>query len=221
MALANINGSDVVKATIWMPRVGPWHMDAVLDTPNPPTGNLVLTIDGGLLLRGTAFQSGPWLQTTYLRMVAGADGLRKTTRPKFYQGTSARIVLMDLLSTAGETLSATADASILSRALTSWTTIQQSVGNAVAVLAKALGASWRMLADGTLWIGVETWPDSGLVDGVDFVDIDEAPHEMRIELGVVSPRLLPGTTISSRHVSFVEHVIESESMRTHVMLEAA
>jgi hypothetical protein len=196
-------------------------MDAVLDTPNQPTGNLVLTIDGGLLLRGVAFQSGPWLQTTYLRMVAGVDGLRKTARPKFYQGTSARIVLMDLLSAAGETLSSTADASVLSRSLTSWTTIAQPIGSAVAVLAKSLGVSWRMLSDGTLWIGSETWPDSGLVDGVDFVDIDESPHENRIELGVVAPRLLPGTKIGDRRVSFVEHTIEADSIRSHAMLEAA
>jgi len=223
MPLATLNGFDVLEARVSLPRVGAWQADVRVDKPDGIDGAATLIIDGGLTFAGTVARGGAFLEATWLRIGAGADGLRKQARPKFYNATALRIVLSDLLATAGEKLSATADPRTLGARLDGWTTIAQPIGNAVAVLV-ARGApadtAWRMLPDGSFWLGAETWPDSGLTDAnVD--TLEERPELGQIMLGTVAPALRPGTTLAGRRVSYVDHVITPEAIRTRVLLEAS
>ena len=222
MALATLNGADVISARISMPRVGAWTADLVVDGPDAPSGGATLKIDGGLQLTGTCFRSGAWLETGYVRLSPGTDGLRKTAKPKHYTSTNIRIVLGDLLANGSERLSATADTSVLTKHMAAWTTIAQPIGNMIALLvarATPAGTAWRMLADGTLWVGAEQWPDSGLTEPGDFVEMDQLPHEGKITLGIEAPRLLPGTTLGGRKLSYVEHTIAEDRIRTVVWIE--
>ena len=81
------------------------------------------------------------------------------------------------------------------------------------------GSSWRVLADGTVWVGTEAWPDSGLLEQTDYVETNEWPGENRIELGVETLKLLPGTTLGDRKVSFVEHILRDGYVRSRALLE--
>jgi hypothetical protein len=155
-------------------------------------------------------------------MVAGADGMGKTAVPKYHTSANVRVVLSDVAAQAGERISATANAGVLSRQLRGWTIARESIGAAVGALVDrgtAAGTSWRMLADGTLWVGPETWPDSGLKDPDDFTEMEGWPHEGRVELGVDAPKLLPGTLLGGRRVSTVEHTIRDGHVRTRVLIE--
>lgn len=222
MALATLNGLDVVSAHLWMPRVGVWTGDLIVDSEAPPTGKVTFQADGGLALSGFANRSGAYLATTYIRIVGGADGLRAIATPKFYAAANAGLVLGDLLATAGEKLSATSDPTVLSSRLAGWTTIAQPIGSAIAVLlarGAPAGSSWRVLADGTVWVGTEAWPDSGLLEQTDYVETNEWPGENRIELGVETLKLLPGTTLGDRKVSFVEHILRDGYVRSRALLE--
>lgn len=225
MALATLNGIDVVAAKISMPLSGAWHADVIVDTAAAPAGAAELVFDEGLTLVGRTVRTGAYLETSYLRMVAGADGMRKTARPRFYSGGTVGVVLTDLLATSGEVLAAAAAGAVLNARLRGWTTIAQPVGAALAVLlarGAPAGANWRMLANGTLWVGPETWPDSGLVEGTDFVLTDDIPQETRAMLGVETFRLLPGTTIlDGRRVSAVDHELRDGKVRTAVMFQMA
>jgi hypothetical protein len=223
MALATLNGFDVVSARITLPLSGAWHADVIVDSAKAPTGAALLVLDGGLRLTGRTTRSDAYLETSYLRMTAGADGMRRTARPKFYTSGTVGVVLRDLLSTAGETLATSSAADVLGATLPAWATIAQPVGAALAVLLARggpAGATWRHLPDGTLWVGVETWPDSGMVDGTDFVQVDSHPHEDRVELGVETLHLLPGTLLQGRRVNTVEHDLQDGRVRTSAMLQA-
>jgi hypothetical protein len=223
VAFATLNGIPVFHGTICIPRVGAWSGDLAVDKQEAITGACTLAIDGGLTLVGTAARSGVWLDTARLRVVAGAGGLGKTARPQHYRQTTMRVVLQDLLATAGERLSATADASTLALTFPAWTTIAQPIGRMIAALLgdTRLGpaTAWRVLADGRLWVGQETWPDSGLANLTDYQDLAESPEEGIVELGVEAPRLLPGTVLGGRRVSYVEHRIDGNGARTCFWVE--
>jgi hypothetical protein len=207
MALVTANGQDVIETWFRPPRTGAWHADILVDDPDQIIGQVTLVIDGGALtLVGTAMRTGVFVDTGRLRVVAGAGGLGTSATPKHYNGTSVRIVLGDLLEIAGETLSSTADSSILDAALDAWTTTANPVGTLISQLlaAAAPGVSWRMLPDGTLWVGKENWSDSGL-DPATYQILSNPAEENSMYVGVDAPILLPGTTFEGQKVSFVEH----------------
>lgn len=223
MAFATLNGAPVFHGTICIPRVGAWTADLAVDKQEAIAGACQLVIDGGLTLVGTADRTGVWQDTARVNLVAGANGLRKVAKARHYRRTTLKLVLQDLLAAAGERLSATADAGTLGLTFPAWVTCAQPIGAMVAALLEdtriPAATAWRMLPDGTLWVGTETWPDSGLVNLTDYQDLAEAPEEATVELGVEAPRLLPGTLLGGRRVSYVVHRIDGSGARTSVWVE--
>jgi hypothetical protein len=223
VAYATLNGSPILSATIGIPRVGAWHADVAVPAAAAISGRCTLAIDGGLTLVGTVRRSDVWLETAELRIVAGADGLGKLARPQHYRQTRLSIVLADLLKAVSESLAGDADAATLALTFGSWATLSEPVGVMVAALLAderlPENVAWRMKTDGSLWLGPEAWPDSGLVNVIDYQDLQEHPAEGRLDLGVEAPMLLPGTVLDGRRISYVEHVIGGETARTRAWVE--
>lgn len=206
MALVSINGQDGVETRICMPRTGAWHVDALVDDPDALIGPVTIDINNGdLTMSGTVVRSGVFADTGHLRISAGAAGLGMSATPQHYQGPTVRTVLSDLLGNAGETLSGTADAGILATGLDAWTTTATPIGTLVTLLlaAAAPGSSWRMLPDGTLWVGRETWPDLG-TDSTTYQIFEDSAESGTMLIGVDVPLALVGTTFEGRKVSYTE-----------------
>jgi hypothetical protein len=222
MALITANGKGVISATICMPRLGAATADLIVDAQDAITGACLLVIESGLQLSGFATRTGVWQDTAYLRWTAGAGGLSKLATPKHYRSTSARIVFLDLMRAGGETLSPTSDAKTTGLSLAAWTQIAQPIGNALSALlgdARLTANAWRVLPDGTVWAGAETWPDAGLKNVVDYQELGRLPNEGRSELGFEAPALLPGTSLGGRRVSYVEHTLREDVVRTAAWFE--
>jgi hypothetical protein len=222
MALVNANGLAVLDLALCMPLVGAWHADLRVDTPDALTGPVTIEIDDGrLVLRGTVWRGSAFAGTSYVRVVAGADGLRKPARAKHYSQASVRIPLTDLLAAGGETLSPTSSSTLLARHLDAWTTAALPIGRLISrLLASAQpGASWRMLPNGQLWVGVESWPDSGFTEDV-YQILDENPAAAEAFMAPDAPLLLPGTTLAGRRVSRVEHTVNDGGIRSKVWFES-
>jgi hypothetical protein len=222
MALASVNGIDVISATIRMPLIGAWSADAVVDTAAGVSGPCTLALDGGLTLVGFAARTGVFLDTAYVRITGGgAGGLSKPARVQHYRQTTVRGIVGELMRTSGETLSATADAAVLALQLVAWTQQRQTVRQALSSLVEDRrlggGVSWRVLPDGTIWIGTETWPDAGLTAPADYQEIVELPSEGWLDLGSEVPRIAPGVSLEGRRVGYVEHVIR-ETVRSRAWI---
>lgn len=219
MPLLSANGIDGAEARVVLPRIGAWHLDATLNASDGIAEGDVVTVTIGaetilrpLVLVGTATRAQAFEDALRVRVVAGAGGLGSTAAAKFYQGAQLRLVLADLLAAAGETQSSTIDAGLLGILLSNWSTFARSVGVELATLLSVAPAetAWRMLADGTLWIGAETWPDAALV----YETHDRDPRRDRITLGVESPTLLPGSTLDGERIGDVEHLVTAEHVTT-------
>jgi hypothetical protein len=221
VALINLNGAAVLDgSSLYFSRTGAWHAELRVDTQSAIGDGCEINIaDGALVLEGTADRSGLFADTGFVRVVAGANGLGTTAKPKHYDDPTIRVVLADLLANAGEVISSTADASILGRHLTAWTTTARPTGPVVSLLVQqAPNTSWRMLPDGTLWVGTESWPDSGL-DPTTYQILDELPSDGSADLGMDAPLLIAGVSLAGRHVSAVEHRIDGRGVRARVWFE--
>jgi hypothetical protein len=76
---------------------------------------------------------------------------------------------------------------------------------------------WRVLSDGSVWMGTESWPSAKLPDGADV--LERFPSELRVELGVQTPTLMPGVNLDGvGKVAAVDHWVEHDQVRTDAWL---
>lgn len=225
----------VLSGTLRLPPRGVPTYDIIIDQPDG-TGfdagtQVTIECADGISCVGTVpnDRAGDFLQAVHVRVIGGKNGMWKTARARGYMqpGALFRDVVDGLLKDAGETLSNKSDQKILSTNLTSWMTTDRSVAANLDVLLKfaAPTAIWRILADGTVFIGPETWPQSNDA----YAMLRQEPIDGHYELGVETPTLIPGVNLTTTgavgfsptigNIARVEHVITPEGVRSLVWSE--
>lgn len=228
MSLLVANDIGVISGSINMPLNGAWTANLVIDQSDLSgfdAGTAVtLKADNGFELHGTvmADRSGTFLDAVHLYVIGGAAGMNKVVQSRGFVQPGAFVsdVLNGIASDSGEALSSDIDSSLLTTNITAWTTMQAT---AVQALNMFLGfvaptADWRFLADGKLWVGVETWPTSS----DDFDVLSLSPATGTALLGIVAPSILPGVALDGvGNVSRVLHTVQEAGVRSQVWLDLA
>ena len=204
---------DVTKGPLTLPRVGVWTADLWALSDSAPTGNVSVDLAGvDMPCHVQRAEMGGGL--AHVRLVGGRGGMGKTAKKKHHKTPTARTSLTDLARDAGETLSPTCPADVMARPLSFWTTLSMPIGSVVQALSESLGddVSWRILFDGTLWMGKETWPMCPAE--VRIIEQDAANASQ--VLGTDALAIWPGTTIAGRRVDMVLHEFGGTSPRSTV-----
>jgi len=219
-ALITLDGADVLKGRLSLGLHGSGWADLTVAADTPPSGTVRLVVDGGLEWVGTVRSAGTYLLTTEVRLVGGAGGLGLPVTGAF-QGAELRDVLAEVMRLSGETQSGGIAAEVLEVPLERWTLGQCTAARALDELAEAaalhLGAAvdWRVLADGTVWMGVESWAAQEMPE--DSVLSAYHPDEGRAVIGCAAPSLLPGVDLAGvGRVAGVDHYIDHDRLRTEV-----
>jgi hypothetical protein len=220
MAFLTLNGRDVFAATLTVPRARAWRFDAVVDAESVEglTGQVELTLDEGRSSwKGTAVWSGENFGKVELRAVGGAGGLATVLPGQSYRQIAAGAVLADILGAAGETLDTASTPAALDTLLPHWSRVAGPCCLQLEQLVVALGATWRVLANGRIWVGVETWPAAPAFEA-EVLSVDPGGDRGEIA-GVQAYRLLPGQIWAERRVGCVEHRFTADAIRTSVVFE--
>jgi hypothetical protein len=213
----------VTEGMLHLPRLGVWHADLTLIAPGSSASNTVLKGKAAVTLAGITYSgtfglNGPTQRDTIrARINGGAGGLGTVLPPNGYRATTLKLVISDILNGAGEALSPTADPAVLATNLPYWARLQQPAGLALQSALQITGSSWRILADGTVWFGTETYP---LATQTDFVAIRFEPELARYEFGSYQPSILPGTTFKGQKVSAVVHYVHPDSLSSQLFYES-
>src|SRR5690554_802183 len=158
--MPTIAGQPLISAEITMPGVGAWHADTASDGTTAFSGRVTVEIDGVEFV-GTVIRSGVNGGRVLSRIVGGAGGLSRQLPAKNYAaGPTVATVLGDILRESGESLAATAEAATTARALPKWHRSQDTTAAALVRLLDGVQASWRVLRDGTIWVGSQVWPEA-------------------------------------------------------------
>lgn len=213
MALITCAGADVLDGAIHMPSRGAWWARLRLDTATAPSGKVTISADGGLSLAGFVAVSGVFCDVAQVQIVGGAGGLGKILTPAAWQNAQLRDPLNAIAGMTGESLSSTIDSSLLSIQLPAWTVVASNAARAIDELCGAASSTWRVLSDGSIWLGVETWPAQEMPNGSDLLEV--YPGEGRYVIGVDTPSLAPGVALSGvGNVAAVDHWIRPHEVRT-------
>lgn len=213
-----LNSHPILALSLLIPRVGAWSADVECDTGEAIAGAVTLDLEGriwrGAVVDG-AVTYGRWSG----RIVGGAGGLRGELAPVALANTTLRAVLEETLRAAGETIATTADT--LTAAVARWHRLRTTGDVAVAEVARAAGMSWRVLRDGSVWMGTEAW---GAVTVRDVDVLSREPITGCTELaGDAALDLAPGTTVTldgvAVRIGAVTHRLDGAMLRTSVMDE--
>lgn len=220
MSIALLNGISCIRCDTRLARQGVWTADCVVDTPDKVEGPVRLELArGALVLRGTVVPSrtGVFAESAVVRVLGGAGRMAEEVPPKFFRGATVRIIADAILSAVGEQLSPTSSPKVTGRQLDGYAHIRQPAAAALSLLCGRVGAIWRVLPDGTVWIGTETWPAAS--DPGDL--LREDPGLQQSLYGTEAPSLLPGTALGGRYISVVEHRVAAGLVTTTVSWETS
>lgn len=193
MSELTINGgAAILRATVHLPLSGVWSADLEGDTDDDLTGRVTLESDGAPWLSGTVTEGG-LSHGLWRGRVVGAGGLRSTLAPRAYQNAILSDVLGDALRESGEALSASSGS--LAMACRLWHRTEAAAARTVAAVAEAAGYGWRVLADGSVWLGTEGWPAGA---DADVTLIEREPTQRRWTLGGDVLAITPGTLLQVR-----------------------
>ena len=219
MTQVTLNTFPVVSARLTIPRCGCWHGDFIVDSDQDlPIGSTATIEDAltGFVATGKITRSK--IQSLRLECrVVGGGGLNNTLPPRGYRNASLLLPLSDCLNDCDEALAANVSGDITSTLLAFWQTPKQTGAEELQALADTANVTWRVLLDGTVWLGREDW---ATIDR-EFTVIADNATQGKIELALdgLDAEILPGKTILDRRVSLVEWSIDPESTRCCVLFQ--
>lgn len=216
--MTTLNAQPLLALSLVIPRLGAWTADVEVDSDTDVTGAVTLDLEGRVW-RGTVVRGAVHLGRWSGRIVGGAGGLAGELPPVALAGTTLRAVLEEALRAAGETIATSAAA--LDVAVARWHRTRATGDIAVAEVARYAGMSWRVLADGTVWVGAETWATQTVSD---FDVMSREPVTGCTELaGDTALDLSPGRTVTldgtAVRIGAVTHRLDGVALRTSVLEE--
>jgi hypothetical protein len=218
--MATANAQNLIAAEIRLPRIGAWHADIDTDGEDVLTSPVRIEIDGVEFV-GAVVRTGNNGSRVRTRVVGGAGGLSTELPAKSYSsatGVEVRTLVGDLLREAGETLSATSDQALLSRRLPRWHREHAVASHSLVRILDAVQASWRVLRDGTVWVGPATYPEATVAH----VLIDEDWASGHSTIAPERPELEPGVTFRGQKIELVVHRVDREgALRTEAWVTSA
>jgi hypothetical protein len=217
MSLVTLQGLPVLGLRLTRPVMGAWAATVEADYQNSEElfeGVLELK-DSKITYRGTSLSAGIVGGVARLDLVGGTGGTIKNAPVQHFHDVTVRTLVDALLRGVGETLDSTSTRAVLQQRLRAWSFVDERASIALSTLADRLGCTWRVLPNGNVWFGLDTFPavDEDLAKTLLELDRDDAAGN--VLLAPESLELGPGVTLAGRHVGRVEHTFDrKESLRT-------
>lgn len=210
MSHVSIAGKSIVDGHIVLPLARAWSATLDVNATEAINGAASISIsDGDMLFAGTA-RSEIVNGRCKMRLSAGSGNLTSNSQVvgKCYHRISARHLVADMLADIGETLG---PVSGLDVELRHWCRAAGPASRELGILFVQLGIGWRANPDGTVWCGVDAWPETTMKGEV---VLKEDPATGEYEISALVPSVLPGETWRGRRVVTVTHTISGATLRT-------
>ena len=150
---------NVLQGQLWLQRAGNWcaPLDQIDSTTALAEDERVTITWQGSEYSGYVLRSSVNEGYAQVHVLGGIGGLTKELQPRGYDNQIlARVVVGDISRESGEQI-AQASTAALGTAMGSWLRRAGSAGDQLSALTDALGFVWRVLPDGSVWVGQDSW----------------------------------------------------------------
>lgn len=214
---AEINGLPVVSATVEMPYVGVWHVSSLEASGStaPEVGSVQTLSINGVQFSCAVTRATAIAGRVKMRLAGGKGRLVREIAARHWSMPTVGAIIRAILAECGETLApvastaatavngATIDPTILSVKLPQWKTNAIQASRAMQRVCDHQGLIWRVLRDGTVWIGTEAYPEQTVKHTL----IDEDWASGAIDFAPDAPDLKPGVTFRGQQIRYVVHTL--------------
>lgn len=208
MSLVTLQGLPVLSLLLTRPLVGAWQAIAEVDYQDSTEAfdGLLELKDERVTYSGTALNHGTISGVARLQMVGGRGGLvKELERAQHFRNVTVRTLLDSLLAAAGERLDATSTRDVMDRRVAFWSFPCERVSVLLSELGDRLGVAWRVLPNGNVWFGADTFPTVADDVAATFFELDRDDAASNVLLATSSLELGPGVTSGGRRVGRIEH----------------
>lgn len=159
LQLANGNTLSVMEGDLLLPFIGNWSAHLVLAEGDAAPTGLGKVVWLGDESTSYIIRSGENEGRFSVLAVGGQGGFWKTVPSKMYDyRLKLSLPLTEMLSSVGESLSSKSSIATTSLELSNWVRTTSRCDELLSKLTDQAKAIWRVLPDGTVFVGVDTWP---------------------------------------------------------------
>lgn len=189
-----LDDENLLTVTIHEPIEGRWWLDAALPEGETLSGAHTVTV-GAQVWVGTVAEPAVDGSRRRVRMVGGANGLKREVKDRYYRGaTTLGQIAADLLTEAGETLDPAS--ALLTRVVPTWQRFAGPCVEALTDLVHANKLAWRITRAGLVRLVALPHPfPPADVPGTLLEDDGRS-----VAVAVESPDIEPGVTLSGHPI---------------------
>ena len=206
MTAPTVNGLPLLECVITRPRERGWTAQLDSEGTAELAGKVTIVLDGRTFV-ATVSRSKVEHGRVRSFAVGGAGGLSKDLDARAYASASLAVPIADVMRETGETLAGASPA--LTLTVATWQRVKGPASAALKQIAEKAGRVWRVLADGTVWIGVESWSET-TAKPVE-LDTDWSDGTATFADGI---DLDPGTTYQGHRIEQVVHTYRGKGTIT-------
>jgi len=205
---------DVLSGSITLRLRGVWGSLLELDADAPMSGavEIALARDDGAapqLFKGTIIYGAPYEGRVRIVVAGGAAKIAGPIAPilaprNYVAGPKLSTIVADIAADAGEKLAAGVELELEGRTLQRWLRAAGLAADGLQLLGDRL-EGWRVLPDGTLWAGAETWPE---VSPAGLYQQGDDGHALVVDVAPEAATLLPGSVVLGRRIVQVVYGIQ-------------
>lgn len=219
LELATGAAHDILDGDLVLPRLGVWTARAEIDADAAIAPGTDATIalardDGGAPARfvGRVVESSVWQGRAHVVIAGGRAGLAGRLAaelpPRSYVAAPQPVpvveIVRDICTEAGETLAPAAEAALATLVVPRWF---RAAGTGAAALRElaAVVPAWRVLGDGTVWAGAETWPAAAAAATRGLYQTRDDGLTLTLDVAPEAAELVPGTVVLERPIVEVRY----------------
>lgn len=206
-----INGNPIVECRLTMPKNGAWIMnDLLVDTEDTfSIGDSITAKFLDTTFKGTVLDTGVFQGFQRCTVIGGTGRLPEYLESACYNSIPVGQIVRDIARKTGHQVSTTVDQDVMNANLVGWNILKMQASLALDKVLQVTNSIWRILPDGTLWVGPEKY---STLNADNYLVIEKFPEEARWNIYNEDILLQPLTSLSGNNIQQVDYYISGKEL---------